>query len=76
MSVDDAACVDWENWHADYDHPGSELELRLRIVQSHVAAWLDRLPRRRRETAEAPYWMGNSRVVVEVGVPSFGSRTL
>jgi hypothetical protein len=33
--------TDWQEWHAPYDEPGSPLERRLRVVQRHVAAWLD-----------------------------------
>jgi hypothetical protein len=31
---------DWYAWYAAYDEPGSALDVRLRIVQRHIAAWL------------------------------------
>ena len=33
--------TDWQAWHAPYDDRGSPLERRLRVVQRHVAWWLD-----------------------------------
>lgn len=33
--------TDWEAWHADYGDPSSLLSLRLRLVQHHIAGWLD-----------------------------------
>ena len=36
--------MDWVEWHADYDDPGSRLAHRLRIVQEQIRAALDRLP--------------------------------
>jgi hypothetical protein len=34
----------WQAWHDQYDAPGSPLSRRLRIVQRHIRAWLDRSP--------------------------------
>jgi hypothetical protein len=36
--------VDWVAWHAAYDDPGSSLRARLKLVEQHVAAALDRAP--------------------------------
>jgi hypothetical protein len=33
--------TDWEAWHADYGDPSSLLSERLRLVQQHIAAWLE-----------------------------------
>lgn len=33
--------TDWLAWHAPYADPDSPLSWRLRIIQDHVAAWLD-----------------------------------
>jgi hypothetical protein len=33
--------VDWVDWHADYDVPGSKLAHRLEIVQARIRAALD-----------------------------------
>jgi hypothetical protein len=38
------AGVDWVDWHADYDVPGSKLAHRLRIVQAQIRAALDAMP--------------------------------
>jgi methyltransferase family protein len=39
-----SAGMDWVDWHAGYDEPGSRLAHRLRIVQQQIRAVLDRLP--------------------------------
>jgi hypothetical protein len=31
---------DWYDWHTTYDEPGSPLHRRLRLVQTHITAWL------------------------------------
>lgn len=31
-------------WHEPYADPGSELSRRLRVVQGHIASWLDGRP--------------------------------
>ncbi|ROP37818.1 class I SAM-dependent methyltransferase [Saccharothrix texasensis] len=36
--------MDWHEWHADYDRPGSGLARRLRAVQAQVEAALDDSP--------------------------------
>jgi hypothetical protein len=36
--------TDWVRWHADYGDPSSPLSRRLRIVQRHIADWLDDRP--------------------------------
>src|SRR4051812_36648345 len=36
--------MDWVQWHAGYDDPGSRLAHRLRIVQEHIRIALDRPP--------------------------------
>lgn len=33
--------TDWRAWHAPYADPRSPLSHRLRLVQEHIAAWLD-----------------------------------
>jgi hypothetical protein len=33
--------TDWDSWHADYSDPSSLLSERLRLVQRHIADWLD-----------------------------------
>ena len=38
----------WMRWHAPYEDPSSALSLRLRIVQSMVGDFLDRVPASRR----------------------------
>ena len=38
------AGTDWQAWHAPYADPGSPLSGRLRLVQQHIAAWLDERP--------------------------------
>ena len=35
---------DWYAWHSPYSDPGSPLARRLRLVQQHIAAWLDERP--------------------------------
>lgn len=35
---------DYERWHEAYEDPGSSLSWRLRIVQEHIIAALDRYP--------------------------------
>src|SRR5207248_7957225 len=35
---------DYERWHRPYDDPDSDLSWRLRTVQGHLAAALDRYP--------------------------------
>ncbi len=35
---------DWLAWHEPYSDPGSELSRRLRLVQGHIAGWLDERP--------------------------------
>ncbi len=35
---------DWLAWHGPYGDPGSELSRRLRLVQGHIAGWLDARP--------------------------------
>lgn len=32
---------DWLRWHDSYDDPASPLARRLRVVQTHIARWLD-----------------------------------
>jgi hypothetical protein len=33
--------VDWHDWHRPYEDPDSPLSRRLRLVQDHIARWLD-----------------------------------
>src|SRR3954469_7701887 len=33
--------TDWDSWHAGYEDPASMLSERLRLVQRHIADWLD-----------------------------------
>ncbi len=33
--------TDWHAWHGDYADPSSMLSERLRLVQGHIADWLD-----------------------------------
>ncbi len=33
--------TDWQEWHRPYDDPDSALSRRLRVVQGHLARWLD-----------------------------------
>ena len=35
---------DYDEWHREYDDPGSDLSWRLRRVQAHLADALDRHP--------------------------------
>ncbi|WP_019870324.1 methyltransferase domain-containing protein [Salinispora oceanensis] len=35
---------DWYHWHHPYTDPKSALARRLRLVQQHIAAWLDEQP--------------------------------
>ncbi len=35
---------DWYAWHNPYTDPGSPLARRLRLVQQHIAEWLDERP--------------------------------
>lgn len=39
-----AGTRDWVAWHGPYADPGSELSRRLRLVQGHIAGWLDERP--------------------------------
>lgn len=32
---------DWHHWHAPYADPDSALSRRLRLIQQHIASWLD-----------------------------------
>jgi hypothetical protein len=64
--------VDWENWHAEYDHPGSELELRLRLVQAHVAGWLDGIGDRRVKVVSACAGQGRDLIPVLAQSPRRG----
>jgi hypothetical protein len=43
------ARTDWVDWHAPYADPDSSLSRRRRVVQGHVARWLDERP-----TGEVP----------------------
>jgi hypothetical protein len=36
--------TDWRRWHDAYGDPSSPLSRRLRIVQRHIAGWLDDRP--------------------------------
>jgi hypothetical protein len=36
--------MDWVDWHADYDVPGSKLAHRLHLVQEQIRAALDAMP--------------------------------
>ena len=38
------AISDWNEWHQEYDEPGSELAERLRLVQKRVATVVDACP--------------------------------
>jgi hypothetical protein len=56
--------TDWNAWHADYGDPSSLLSERLRLVQRHIAHWLD-------ETAPTPVTIlsscaGDGRDLLEV----------
>ena len=33
--------TDWQAWHEDYGDPASPLARRLKLVQGHIARWLD-----------------------------------
>lgn len=35
---------DWQEWHREYDRPGSPLHRRLQVVQALIADALDRVP--------------------------------
>lgn len=39
-----AAPTDWLAWHKSYDDEGSALSRRLRVVQRHIARWMDERP--------------------------------
>ncbi|BCJ77285.1 hypothetical protein CS0771_68290 [Catellatospora sp. IY07-71] len=39
-----ARTKDWHDWHQPYADPESPLSRRLRLVQRHVAEWLDERP--------------------------------
>jgi hypothetical protein len=41
-----ASAPDWHAWHEAYDVEDSQLARRLRVVQGHIAAWLDERPHR------------------------------
>ncbi|HEU4946324.1 MAG TPA: class I SAM-dependent methyltransferase [Kribbella sp.] len=34
--------TDWNEWHASYDDPASQLSRRLRLIQELIEGWLDR----------------------------------
>lgn len=36
--------MDWVDWHAGYDEPGSKLAHRLQVVQARIRAALDAMP--------------------------------
>jgi hypothetical protein len=40
----DGPAMDWAQWHAGYDVPGSKLSRRLRIVQEQIRAAFDAMP--------------------------------
>jgi hypothetical protein len=41
---DNVLVMDWAAWHSAYDDPSSPLSARLRCVQAHLAAAVDRAP--------------------------------
>jgi hypothetical protein len=45
--------TDWYQWHARYADPGSPLSRRLRLVQHHIATWLDTWPDESRTVVSA-----------------------
>lgn len=40
-----STATDWDAWHRPYDDANSSLSRRLRIIQTHIADWLDNAPR-------------------------------
>ena len=40
--AEEPAATDWQAWHTPYADPGSPLSRRLRVVQHHIADWLER----------------------------------
>lgn len=43
-STRDDGTRDWVKWHEDYDNPASGLSWRLKTIQQHITAAVDRLP--------------------------------
>ncbi|HEY6745846.1 MAG TPA: class I SAM-dependent methyltransferase family protein [Mycobacteriales bacterium] len=55
---------EWVRWHEAYGDPGSALSRRLRIVQGHLADWLDGRPEAELTVVSA--CAGQGRDVIEV----------
>lgn len=39
-----STATDWDAWHRPYEDANSPLSRRLRIIQAHIAEWLDSSP--------------------------------
>jgi hypothetical protein len=61
------ARTDWQAWHAPYADASSPLSRRLRLVQAHVAAWLDGRPDERLTVVSACAGQGHDLVGVLAG---------
>jgi len=67
-----AGIRDWVGWHGPYGDPGSELSRRLRLVQGHLAAWLDGRPGERLSVVSVCAEQGRDLVGVLAGRPDAG----
>lgn len=67
---------DWLAWHSPYDEPGSPLERRLRLVQGHVAGWLDERQGRPARIVSACAGQGRDVLEVLAGFPHRDALTV
>lgn len=61
--------MDWVDWHADYDVPGSKLAHRLRLVQERIRAALDEMPAGPRTAVSLCAGQGRDLIGVLAGHP-------
>jgi hypothetical protein len=64
--------TDWYEWHRPYADEHSSLSYRLRLVQQHVAAWLDRRPDASLTVVSACAGQGHDLLDVLAGRPDAG----
>jgi hypothetical protein len=64
--------TDWYDWHRPYDDERSPLSQRLRLVQRHVAGWLDRRTEESLTVVSACAGQGRDLIDVLAGRPDAG----
>ncbi|MFC0005046.1 class I SAM-dependent methyltransferase [Micromonospora siamensis] len=63
------ARTDWQAWHEPYADPDSPLSRRLRLVQQHIASWLDQRSEERLTVVSACAGQGHDLVGVLAARP-------